>query len=106
MIDQETIDLLRDVVIGSGTEREGQDVRVLVTGCAYACCGKGWQRKDGYLQKYTGYIDNLTFPERDGQVGTFMIYGRGIGTVSYVVAVRFPEAEEVVVGASSWPAHW
>jgi hypothetical protein len=38
-------------------------VTVTVTGCAYSCCGKGWQRRDGYEQAYTGYIDNLQEPE-------------------------------------------
>lgn len=106
MIDQAGIDLLREVQIGSGLEQEGQDVRVLVDGCAYSCCGKGWRRKDGYLQRYIGYIDNLTFPEHDGQVGTFMLYSRGIGGPSYVCAVRFPEVQEVVVAGASWPVHW
>jgi hypothetical protein len=103
VIDQAAIDLLREVQIGSGLEREGQDVRILVTGCAYSCCGKGWRRRDGYRQKYIGYIDNLTFPEYEGQRGTFMLYAKRLQAV---VAVGFDEVEEVVVAGASWPAHW
>ena len=65
-----------------------------VTGCAYSCCGKGWQRRDGYEQRYRGYIDNLTLPDGEMQ-GTFMLYSTGIGTLSYVIAVRFFEVAAI-----------
>jgi hypothetical protein len=71
-----------------------QLVTVTVTGCAYSCCGKGWLRKDGYEQTYTGYIDNLQEPE-GAAAGTFMLYSAGIGTLSYVIACRFYELVDV-----------
>lgn len=69
-------------------------VTVSVTGCAYSCCGKGWQRRDGYEQAYTGYVDNLREPEGEA-AGTFMLYSAGIGTLSYVIACRFYEVADV-----------
>lgn len=77
-------------------------VRVVVTGCAYSCCGRGWDRRDGYEQTYSGYVDNLQEPETvklAGQevthAGTFMLYAAGIGTISYVIACRFFEVDLV-----------
>jgi Fe-S-cluster containining protein len=74
-------------------------VTVTVNGCAYSCCGKGWQRRDGYEQRYTGYIDNLTVPTDEeaarGMHGTFMLYSGGLGTLSYVIACRFFELADV-----------
>lgn len=62
-------------------------IRIVVTGCAYSCCGRGWRRRDGYEQTYRGWVDNLS--EREGDMaGTFMLYNPGLGTVSYVLAVR------------------
>jgi hypothetical protein len=69
-------------------------VEVAVSGCAYSCCGRGWLRKDGYEQTYRGWVDNLEPPE-GAMAGTFMLYSPGIGTLSYVVAVRFDEVQEV-----------
>jgi hypothetical protein len=81
---------------------KSQLVRVVVNGCVYSCCGKGWRRRDGYEQDYIGYIDNLKEPETvelgDQKVtyaGTFMLYAAGIGTISYVIACRFFEVELV-----------
>jgi len=100
------IALLEDVAVGHPkATRPGQIVQVQVNGAAYSCCGKGWRRRDGYLQKYRGYVDNLQLPEGEA-AGTFMLYSQGIGTMTYVVALRFFEVEEVVLGAASWPAHW
>lgn len=100
------IALLADVTVDGDGARKGQVVQVQVTGAAYSCCGKGWRRRDGYLQKYRGYVDNFELPEHEGQSGTFMLYSQGIGTMTYVVALRFFEVEEVVVAGASWPAHW
>lgn len=47
-------------------------------------------RRDGYEQTYHGYIDNFGEPEGN-KVGTFMAYSLGLGTISYVLAVRFGE---------------
>lgn len=78
-------------------------VEVMVTGCAYSCCGRGWQRRDGYEQLYCGWVDNLNEP-RDVSLlageapvldGTFMLYSPGIGAVSYVIACRFSEVTAV-----------
>lgn len=80
------LELLRE-----SAEDRSNIVRIVVNGCAYSCCGKGWRRRDGYEQDYIGYIDNL---ERE-EPGTFMLYAAGIGTLSYVVAVRFSEVELV-----------
>jgi hypothetical protein len=94
---------MRGVPLASSTDldklRESQRnkhqlVTVVVTGCAYSCCGKGWQRRDGHEQTYTGYIDNLKEPEGDA-AGTFMLYSAGIGTLSYVIACRFFELADV-----------
>lgn len=100
-MDAEDLELLR-----ASQRDKTQLVRVVVNGCAYSCCGKGWRRRDGYEQDYIGYIDNLKEPEpnplasvlgegaRD-HAGTFMLYAAGIGTVSYVIACRFFEVELV-----------
>jgi hypothetical protein len=71
-----------------------KQLRLVVTGCAYSCCGKGWHRRDGYEQTYTGWIDNLRQPDGAGQ-GTLMLYAAGLGTVSYVIAARWDEVELV-----------
>lgn len=70
-------------------------VSVIVNGCAYSCCGRGWQRRDGYEQHYRGWVDNLTFPIETDHEGTFMLYSPGIGTLAYVIAARFSEVEAV-----------
>jgi hypothetical protein len=75
-------------------------VTIVVTGCAYSCCGKGWQRRDDHEQTYTGYIDNLQEPgnsarDESAGAGTFMLYSAGIGTLSYVVACRDYELADV-----------
>lgn len=91
-------------------------VRIVVFGCAYACCGRGWQRRDGYEQTYHGYVQQLEQIDPDcnchipmlegaGQhapgcavfklAGTFMLYSAGIGTLNYVIACRFSEVELV-----------
>ena len=71
-------------------------LEVVVNGCAHSCCGRGWRRRDGYEQTYYGYVDNLHPPE-PGRVGTFMLYSPGVGTLSYVVAVRFDEVEAIAL---------
>lgn len=81
-------EVLRRVAI-NGPE-SGRTVAVQVTGCAYSCCGKGWRRRD-YEAVYTGYVDNL----QDDDHGTFLLFSRGIGTVSYVCAIRFGEVLDV-----------
>lgn len=89
MIASEDLELLRE-----SSQDFSKLVTVTVTGCAYACCGRGWRRRDGYEQTYTGYIDNLTEPEGEA-AGTFMLYAAGIGGSSYVIACRFFELEDV-----------
>lgn len=79
MIDAADLELLRE-----SQADKSRFVDLIVTGCAYACCGRPWARRDGYEQGYCGWIDNL-------DDGTFMLYSPGLGTVSYVVAVRFDE---------------
>lgn len=73
------------VVREAAANRPAQ-IQIVVTGCAYSCCGRGWQRRDEYEQTYCGWVDN--FQEPDGGAGTFMLYNPGLGTVSYVLAVR------------------
>ena len=46
------------------------------------------------MQTYGGRIDNLELPE-NRKVGTFMLYSAGIGTLSYVIAARFDEVEQI-----------
>lgn len=65
-------------------------IEVVVTSCAYSCCGRGWIRRDGYEQTYRGYVDNLREPQ-GAAAGSFMVYNPGLGTVSYVIALRFDE---------------
>lgn len=75
-----------EVVRAADANRPAQ-IEIVVTGCAYSCCGRGWRRRDDYEQTYRGWVDNLS--EREGDAaGTFMLYSPGLGTVSYVVAVR------------------
>ncbi len=78
-MDSDDLDLLR-----SAAADRSRIIGITVTGCAYSCCGRGWRRRDGYEQEYSGYVDNL-------KEGTFMLYSPGLGTLSYVVAVRFDE---------------
>lgn len=90
----EDLELLRSVAVGGGSQ-PGAIVEVVVDGCAYSCCGRGWERRDGYEQTYHGYVDNLREPDNvDGQ-GSFMLYAAGVGTLSYVVAVLFHELLDV-----------
>lgn len=77
-------------------------VEVVVDGAAYSCCGRGWQRRDGYEQTYHGWVDNLRMPGPQ-QEGTFMLYAAGLGTISYVVACRFYEVLDVRDLASIHP---
>lgn len=89
MIDLDEFKLLR----ASATDK--RIVSVVVSGCAYSCCGRGWQRRDGYEQHYRGWVDNLTIPTKRGEAGSFMLYSPGIGTLAYVIAVRFDEVQAV-----------
>lgn len=79
------LELLRE------SHRTHRLVEIVVTGCAYACCGRGWSRRDGYEQTYRGYISTMD----DDPPRTFMLVSMGVGTVSYTIAVR--EAEIALV---------
>jgi len=81
-------------VLAWAAEDRMRFVEVVVSGAAYSCCGRGWQRRDGYEQTYRGWVDNYMPPKDQGE-GTFMLYSPGLGTVSYVVAVRFAEVLDV-----------
>ena len=85
-----------EVALLERSQRDRSMLEVVVKGCAYSCCGKGWQRRDGYEQTYYGYVDNIKSPE-NGMAGTFMLYSLGVGTLGYVVAVRFDEVEAVAL---------
>lgn len=74
-------------------EHRGEIVEVVVDGAAYSCCGRGWHRRDGYEQTYNGYVDNFSMD--NSTEGTFMLYSLGLGTISYVIAVRFFEVLDV-----------
>jgi len=68
---------------------------VVVNGCAYSSCGKGWQRRDGCWRTCSGrIIGNLKLPE-DGNAGTLMLSSAGIGTLGYAIAARFDEVEQL-----------
>lgn len=91
------LELLRDVAVGGDYGRgpnAGAIVQVVVSGCRYSCCGRGWQQRVGYEQTYRGYVDNLHAPAGEA-IGTFMLYSMGVGTLSYVVAVTMAELEAV-----------
>lgn len=93
-IDTRDLELLRTVTVNGGSS-PGTIVEIVVSGCAYSCCGRGWLRKDGWEQTYRGYVDNLREPDNvDGQ-GSFMLYSTGIGTLNYAVAVLFNELLDV-----------
>lgn len=83
----------RDLLAEAAADR-GRTVEIVVDGAAYSCCGRGWQRRDGYEQTYQGWIDNYQPPNGGGE-GTFMLYSKGLGTISYVVACRFYEVVDV-----------
>jgi hypothetical protein len=68
---------------------------VVVNGCSYSCCGKGWQRRDGYWRTCSGRIIDNRKRSAIGTVGAFMRYSAGIGTLSYVIAARFDEVEQI-----------
>jgi hypothetical protein len=92
--DDPDLELLKQYAVGGDFgrgPRAGDQVEVVVTGCAYSCCGGGWRRRDGYEQTYRGHVDNLRGPTTDGAVGSFMLYSHGVGTLSYVVAVTLPD---------------
>ena len=75
-------------------EDKSRCLRVTVNACAYSCCGRGWQRRDGYEQTYVGWVDNLKLSDGP-HVGSFMLYSEGLGTISYVIAAGFDEVELV-----------
>lgn len=89
MIDPEDLELLRESARDFSVL-----LRVTVTGCAYACCGRGWIRRDGYEQQYTGYVNPL---DEDPPQVTFMLVSPGLGTVSYHAAIRESEVVGVEV---------
>lgn len=100
MLDADELALLERVALNTATGPErGQPLRVTVNGCAYSCCGKGWQRRVGHEQVYTGWIDSLNV----SSPSSFMVFGIGIGTVSYVVAVLDYEVELVEVAPGLAP---
>jgi hypothetical protein len=53
-LDAEDLELLRE-----SSRDFSVLLRVTVSGCAYACCGRGWTRRDGYEQDYIGYVNPL-----------------------------------------------
>jgi hypothetical protein len=82
MIDAADLELLRE------SERTHTLLRVTVSGCAYACCGRGWQRRDGYEQEYVGYVNPLN---DESSPVTFLLVAPGLGTISYTCAIRESE---------------
>lgn len=91
-LDATELEQLRASAINCGGDARLLDI--VVNACAYSCCGRGWRRRDGYEQSYRGWVDNLQLPD-DLHDGSFMLYSPGIGTISYVVAVRFSEVEAI-----------
>jgi hypothetical protein len=89
MIDAADLALIEDAAAN-----HGQAIDVVVNACAYSCCGKGWRRREGYEQHYRGWIDNYE-PAENGSVMTFMLYSTGLGTISYVCAIRADEVTGV-----------
>ena len=55
---------------------------------------RGWKRRDGYWRTYSGRSDNRKL-SAIGNVGAFMLYSAGIDTLSYVIAARFDEVEQI-----------
>ena len=95
MVDAADWGLLREAA-----QDRGRIVTIVVTGCAYSCCGRGWRRRDGHEQTYHGWVDNFT--DREGEkAGTFMLYNPGLGTVSYVLAVSDFEVADVRISIAS-----
>lgn len=85
MMDPSDLALLRE------SEATGRLLHVVVTGCAYSCCGRPWIRRDGYEQHYQGYVNPLD----DEEPITFTLVSPGIGTISYWCAIRGSELELV-----------
>lgn len=92
-IDDRDLELLRTVTVNGGTT-PGALVEIVVTDCAYSCCGRGWQRRDGYEQTFRGYVDNLREPDGP-HIGSFMLYSVGVGTLNYVVACHWNAVVDV-----------
>jgi hypothetical protein len=67
----------------------GGRVTVQVTGCAFSCCGRGWRRRAGYEQLYTGRVVAL-----DGR--GFVLVSEGAGSVGYVVWALLEDTLAVV----------
>lgn len=61
-------------------------VHVVVRACSYTCCGRGWQRREGYEQDYYGYVGVL-------DDFAFMLYNPGLGAPSYVIAAKIADIE-------------
>lgn len=83
----------RSLLIDS-LEDHRKQVRIVVDACAYACCGRAWQSRDGYEQTYQGYIANLDLPSGSEPGGARLI-ARGVGTVSYFVVFTFDHLLDV-----------
>lgn len=62
-------------------------VELVVSGCAYTCCGRGFRRRDGYEQTYQGRVVSTT---EDG----LRLENPGAGS-TYVVLAAFDEVEDV-----------
>ena len=78
-------------------QRDRCTLEVVVNGCAFSCCGKGWRRREGYEQTYYGYVDNLHLPEGEA-AGTFMLYSPGLGgSLDFAIAARFDEVEAITM---------
>lgn len=81
MIDAADLELLQTV---QGT---AEQVRIVVSRCAYSCCGREFLRA-GYDQTYVGRVAHV-------DATAFLLYANGIGTLSYVVAARYDDVEAV-----------
>jgi hypothetical protein len=73
------------------SQRYRTDVELVVDRCLFSCCGKGWRERADYEQTYHGYVDRLDGDEDSA----FMLYSRGLGTLSYIVRMKLADVHEV-----------
>lgn len=75
-------------------EDHRKEVEIVVDACAYACCGRAWQAREGYEQTYRGYIANIDL-STSSEPGGARLIRRGAGTITYFVVFTFDHLLDV-----------
>lgn len=70
-----------------------QSVRIVVRGCDFSCCSRGWHRRE-YEQELVGRVAAHFEPDDDTD-GLVLLNGDGISSIAYVARIRYREIEVV-----------